>query len=145
MTSRGSGCREFVCHRGWSSVGTDDLQPVTGFAIAGIEAQGLAEEDGGGLVLVAARGELAEQPVRGSALRIETDDVAEVGLRIEIAAQCDVGARPDHEERHALRLFIECIGHQGDHPGVMASLEQLVCRRDDSSVHERGFSKGRAR
>src|SRR5256885_13708071 len=82
----------------------DDREPLGSFAIGRIESERLAEEDRGGLVLVAARGELAEQAERGPALRIEADDVAQVGLGVEIAAQRDVGARADQEKGNALGL-----------------------------------------
>ncbi|HUJ63285.1 MAG TPA: hypothetical protein VLX92_32525 [Kofleriaceae bacterium] len=84
-----------MCCRGWSKRCVDDGEPVSCFAIAGVEAQGLAKEDGGRLMLVASRRELAEQAIGEAALRIESDDIAQVGLRIEIPAQRDVRAGSD--------------------------------------------------
>src|SRR4051795_5719966 len=111
MTNRGSGCWEVFCHRGWSNGCLHDRGPVGGFTIAGVEAQGLAKEDRCGLVLVAARGELSEQSVRETALRVETDDVAEVGLRLVITAKRDVGTRTQEDERDTVGLALERIAH----------------------------------
>src|SRR5205814_1948852 len=79
-TSRGGGCRDDLCRRGWSRRVADDREPVGGFVVVGGETQGLAKEDRGGFVLVAARGELAEQAIRDAALRFEPDDVAQIRL-----------------------------------------------------------------
>ncbi len=143
-TSRGSGCREFLCYRGWSNRGIDDEKPVGGFLVIGIEAQRLAEEDRGGFVLVAPCGELAQQAIRHPALRPDADDVAEVGLGVEIAAQDDVGAGTDQEQGDALGLALERIGAHRDHSRKVTRLEQLRGGRDDSSIHKARWSKGQA-
>ena len=101
------------------------MQPVVGLAIVGIEAKRLAKEDRGGLVLVAPRGELAEQAIRHAALRIEADDVAQVGLGVEVAAQRDVRARADQQQRQALGLVVERVRAHRDHTGVVPGFEQL--------------------
>ncbi|MDB4959007.1 MAG: hypothetical protein JWO36_6576 [Myxococcales bacterium] len=119
-----------------------DQEPICSFAISRIETECLTEEDRGGLILVAPGRELAEQAVREAASGIEPNDVAEVGLSIEIATQSDVRSRAHQKKRHALGLVIERIGDNRDHPGVMPCLEQLRRRRDDSAVHEHGCSKG---
>src|SRR5262249_21661129 len=95
-------------------------------------------------VLVAPRGELAEQAVAEAAPRVETDDVAQVGLGIEIAPQRHARPSADQEQWHALGLVIERVGAHRDHPRVVPGLEQLVGCRDDSTVHSPGDSKPRA-
>jgi hypothetical protein len=95
-------------------------------------------------VLVATRGELAEQPERGSGLRVEPDDVAQVGLRIEVATQRDMGPRAEQQQVDALRLGGEGVGHGRDHAGEVTSLEQLVRRCDDSAIHATRLSKRQA-
>jgi hypothetical protein len=111
--------------RGWSNQGLDDQEPVMGLVIVGIEAQCLAKELGGRVILVAARRQLAEQPVGKAALRIEADDVAKVALGIEITAQRDPGTRADQQQRHALRLILQRIRAHRDDPRKMPGLEQL--------------------
>lgn len=143
-TSRGSGCREFVCYRGWSNRGLDDREPITGFTVCRIEAQGLAEKNRSGLVLIAPCRELAEQPVSDAALRIEPDDVAKVGLGVEITAQPDVGTCADKKEGNTVRFAIESVAHERDDARVMARFEQLARRCQDCWFHGRSFSKARA-
>jgi hypothetical protein len=143
MTSRGSMCREF-CSRGWSNRDIDDQQPVQGFAIVGMEAERLAKEDGGRLVLVTPRGELAEQAICEAALWIEANDIAEVGLCIEVTPQRDLGARPDQEQRQALGLLFQCVRTHRHDTGVMPGFEQLRRCCDHSSVHTLAGSKARA-
>ena len=114
----------------------DDLEPVTGFLIAGIEADCLAKEGGGGVVLVAACRELAEQAERGAAGGVEADDVAQVALGIEVTAQRDMSACADQEKGHALGLVFEGVRDHRDDPWIMARGEQLLRCRNDSSIHD---------
>lgn len=113
--------------------------------IAGIEAERLAKEDRRRLVLVAARGQLAEQPVRQPALGLESDDVAEIGLGVEIAAKRDVRPRSDHQQIDALGFVLEGVRGHRHHAGVVPGLEQLVGCRDNSSIHEPDCSKDQTR
>ena len=116
MTSCGSLCREF-CSRGWSNRGIDDHQPVVGLAIVGIEAERLAEEDGGRIVLIAPRGELAEQPKREAASWIQANDIAEIGLSVEVTPERDLRPRPDQEQRQAFGLVFQASEHIATTPG----------------------------
>ena len=141
-TARGSAeSGQKDARRGLARGGIDDLQPVAGLAIRRIEAHGLAEEDAGRLVLVAARGQLAEQAIRDAALRIEPDDVAEVGLGIEIAAQRDVSPGTKDAQQDAIRLGVEGVVRERDHAREVPGLEQLLGGCDDSSIHEGSNSK----
>lgn len=124
-----------MCYRGWSNR-IDDLEPVTRFLIVGVEAKRLAKEGGGGVMLVAACRELAEQAKCQAAVRVEPDDVAEIALGVEVAAKGDVRAGADQKKRHALGLVLECIGDHGDDAGVVPSFVELGRRRDDSSIHD---------
>ena len=100
-----------------------------------MEADGLAKKDRGGFVLVAARGELAEHAIRGAALRIETDDVAQIGLCFEITTQCEVSARANDQQWNVLGLDLERFIDQGHDARVVPRFEQLVCGRQYSAVH----------
>jgi hypothetical protein len=114
-----------LCCRGWSRRRLDDLEPITGLVVVGIEAESLAKEDGGGFVLVASCGELAQEAICDRALRIESDDVAEIGLSVEVAPERDLGASTHDQERHALGLAFECVVTHRDDPGKVATFEQL--------------------
>jgi hypothetical protein len=81
-----------LSYRGWSKRVVDDLEPVICLLIVGVEAQGLAKKDGGGIVLVTSGGELAKQAIGGPTLGIESDDVAKIGLSFELSAKCDMRA-----------------------------------------------------
>ncbi|HET7506501.1 MAG TPA: hypothetical protein VFK02_36025 [Kofleriaceae bacterium] len=109
-----------------------------GLAIGGVEADGLPEEQGRWLVLVGARRELSEQPVGRPAPGIEPNDVAQIGLRFEIAAKGDVRARPDQQQGETLGLLLQRIRAHRDDTRVMPGFEQLRSRRNHSSVHTPG-------
>jgi hypothetical protein len=98
-----------LSYRGWSKRVVDDLEPVISCLIVGIEAQCLAKEDGGGIILVTSCGELAEQAICGPAGRIESDDVAKVGLSFELSAKRDMRACTHQQERHTLRFVFEGV------------------------------------
>jgi len=111
-------------------------------AIVGIEAERLAEEDGGRIVLIAPCGELAEQAEREAASWIEANDIAEIGLGVEITPERDLRPRPDQEQRQALGLVVQGVRAHRDDARVMPCFEELRRGCDDSSVHTVANSKG---
>jgi hypothetical protein len=125
-----------VCRRGRSRrrPGHDE-QPIGCFAITGIEAHGLAKKDRRRLVLIATSGELSQQGVRWRTIGSEPDDVAEICLCVEMAAQAHVGASAQQKQLYALGFAFEGIATQCDHAGVMTTLEELGGGSDDTPVH----------
>ena len=111
----------------------------------GVEAQGLAEEMGGGVVLVVARGELAEEAIGGGGARVEANDIAEIGLGLEVTTQGDIGPGAEQQQRDALGLVVESVRADRDDARIMPGRKQLQGCRDDSAVHGWRRSKGWAR
>lgn len=87
-------------------------------------------------MLAAASCQLPEQAVRACAARRDPDDLAKVGLGIEISTQGDVRPRPEQQQLDVLRLVLELLGDQGDDAGKVPSFEQLVGCRDHGSIHD---------
>ena len=128
---RDGGRREFFHRRGRlirSYELLNDAEQVVRVSVVRVDARGLAQKDLGGLELVAAHRQLAQEPVGRGAAGVTTEAVAQVALGLDVAPQGQERAGEEEPDMKVVGVIVECVGADGHHAGELPAAVELQGR-----------------